>query len=458
MRYALGLVLLVLLAAAAWWIFRPAPSAVVSADVTTYLTGDPDEGFARVTEPRPLVFPADEGAHPAYQTEWWYYTGNLAASEAAGRDAGRRFGYQLTFFRSSLEPEPDPRDSAWGTGQVYLAHFTVSDVAAGAFHSAERFARGGAGLAGAEIVTALAAPRVWLETWSAAPTGDPSQDGETAQESAPATGSLAGDGATLPFDPVLVELDLEPGGTGFADPTQRVDPDAAATTRLTRPSLRLRAADGPVAIDLSVRPAKPAALHGREGYSVKGDAPGNASFYYSWSRLEATGTFTTADGVFPVEGYSWMDHEWSTSALAEGQTGWDWFSLQLDDDTELMAFQIREADGGIAPQSSGSLIDPDGAVTPFGAEELAIEVLDTWTSPRTGGEYPNGWRLRLPEREVDLTVTPLLDDQELAVSFRYWEGAVRVEGTVEGRTVSGYGYVEMTGYAPTADGSAGPGL
>jgi predicted secreted hydrolase len=222
--------------------------------------------------------------------------------------------------------------------------------------------------------------------------------------------------------------------------------------------VRLLAADGPVGVDLLLSPAKPAARHGRDGFSPKGTESGNASFYYSFTDLGATGTLTTATGSHLVEGKAWMDHEWSTSALAEGQTGWDWFALQLEGGRELMLYQIREADGSSAPTTSGSLVAPDGRVTPLERADFEQVATGTWTSPRTGGVYPSGWRVRVPGAGLDLTVTPLAEDQELATSLRYWEGAVRVTGTADDQPTTGYGYVELTGYAGAQQGGALPGL
>jgi predicted secreted hydrolase len=357
------------------------------------------EGFARADRPRAIAFPADAGPHPDYQTEWWYYTGNLEAED------GRRFGFQLTFFRRAMAPPADrtQRESDWAMDQLYLAHFALTDVAGGSFHSADRLSRGAAGLAGAQ-----ADPfRVWVETWSAAES-----------------------------------VDLR------APDSTRPSPDLP---------VRLVAADGPVAIDLLLSPEKPPVLHGDAGLSPKGPEPGNASFYYSFPRLGTVGTVTTAEGSVPVSGQAWMDHEWSTSALGEDQTGWDWFSLQLDEGRELMVFQLRERDGGIAASSSGSLIDAEGRVTRLGRDDFAIVVKDSWTSPRSGGVYPAGWRLTVPGADLDLSIDPVASDQELDVGFKYWEGAVDVEGTADGRHAGGQGYVELTGYAPSAAGGGLPG-
>ena len=142
-----------------------------------------------------------------------------------------------------------------------------------------------------------------------------------------------------------------------------------------------------------------------------------------------------------------MDREWSTSALGEGLVGWDWFSLQFDDGHELMYYQLREEDGRPGSASEGVIVGPDGSTQPIDLADVELEVLDTWTSPRSGATYPAAWNLRVPAKGIDLTLTPLVADQELPVSFIYWEGAVRVEGSH-----SGYGYIELTGYYETMQG------
>jgi predicted secreted hydrolase len=147
-----------------------------------------------------------------------------------------------------------------------------------------------------------------------------------------------------------------------------------------------------------------------------------------------------------VSGASWLDREWSTSALEDGQSGWDWFALQLDDSSEVMVYQLRMLDGSPDALSSGSYIDADGSKQALENEHFALEVLDWWTSPATGTRYPSGWRLRVPSEELDLRIDPVLRDQELDLSVLYWEGAVRVLGSRAGAPLSGRGYVELTGY------------
>lgn len=336
-------------------------------------------GFAQALEPGVMQFPRDLGPHPEYQTEWWYYTGNLQTAE------GRQFGYQLTFFRSALVPENQFEDSAdgsnWRTTQVYLAHFTISDIAAEQFYAQEQFSRGAAALAGAQ-----AEPyHIWLNHWQAEEVG--------------------------------------PG------------------------QVRLLAQGEATTLELLLTATLPPVLHGDEGLSAKGAEPGNASYYYSLIGLESAGTITVNGESFAVTGESWKDHEYSTSALSEGSVGWDWYSIQFDNDYALMFFQIRREDGTLEPFSSGSWIDPQGKVTPLMLADWQMEPLDTWTSPTSGAEYPIGWRITIDRIGLELEGSALMPNQELNVSTTYWEGASAFTGTLNGEPVTALGYVEMTGYA-----------
>jgi predicted secreted hydrolase len=340
------------------------------------------EGYARVGGPREMVFPQDAGPHDEYQTEWWYYTGNLETAE------GRHFGYQLTFFRRALLPEDQQvaRESDLATTQIYFAHFALTDVSGGGFHAFERFSRGAGGLAGAE-----ASPyRVWLEDWQV---------------------------------------------------TQKDDGVYS-----------LRAAQDDLSITIDFVDQKGPVLQGDRGYSPKGPNPGNASIYYSLTRLESSGSVSVDGRTYEVSGLSWMDHEFSTSALGPGQVGWDWFSIQLDDGSELMVFQLRRDDGSVDPYSGGTYIAADGTVTSLKREDFTLTPQGTWRSPRSGGVYPGGWNVSVPSLALTLRVDPYVADQELNVSFAYWEGAVRITGEKEGNEVEGSGYLEMTGYAASMEG------
>jgi predicted secreted hydrolase len=338
--------------------------------------------FARATAIREYRLPADHGPHLEYQTEWWYYTGNLTAA------GGRRFGFQLTFFRRGLAPGGPADGLGLATHQIYFAHLAVTDVGARAHVFAERWSRGAGELAGARGTPFT----VWLEDWR------------------------------------------------------------AEATDIEGRSVRLVAADGELLLDLEVEARKPLVLHGDRGLSPKSDEPGSASHYVGYTRLAARGRLAVDGRAVAVSGEAWFDHEWSTSPLGPGAVGWDWFSLQLDDGRELMYFQIRNEDDRIETVSSGTLIDRDGGTRRLPSPRVSLAILDRWTSPKTGATYPARWRLHVPGEGLDLVVDPWIPDQEMRTSFVYWEGAVRVTGTDDGQPLSGHGYVELTGYAGTMQG------
>ena len=215
---------------------------------------------------------------------------------------------------------------------------------------------------------------------------------------------------------------------------------------------RLRASQGDLALDLQLQDRKGPVLQGDQGYSQKGPDPGNASYYYSLTRLETSGTVRVGEAAYQVNGSSWMDHEWSTSYLTGNQVGWDWFALQLNDGSELMMFQIRRADGSVDPFASGTLVAPDGTTRRLSRDDFQITIGATWRSPRSGATYPAAWTIKVPSADLTLDVKPYLADQELNLSFTYWEGAVQIRGEHAGRAVSGSGYIEMTGYAGSMAG------
>ncbi len=347
------------------------------------LRGESDiSGFARAFAPRQWDFPRDFGAHPEYQTEWWYYTGNLQT------DDGRHFGYQFTIFRRAISAQNADSASEWRTNQVYMAHFGVSDIAGGRYLHESRLVRGGAGLAGAETEPTL---RVWLEGWQ-----------------------IAG---------------LDPAVTA-----RRITADA-----------------GDFAIDLTMQQIKPPALQGDRGLSAKSAEPGNASHYYTLSRMPTEGTIRIGGETFTVRGNTWKDHEFSTSALGGDAYGWDWFGLQFDDGRELMIGQIRLRDGGRDPYFGGLLIDADGGTTYLPSDSFTITATGSWASPYTGAVYPAGWTVTVtpPGSEAfTFRADPMMADQELHSSgIAYWEGAVRLSGDV-----TGFGYAELTGYADSLNG------
>ena len=200
-------------------------------------------------------------------------------------------------------------------------------------------------------------------------------------------------------------------------------------------------------IDVRLRALKPPVLNGAAGLSQKSADPGNASYYYSVPRMQTEGSIHVDGREFTVSGLSWLDREWSTSALSEGQVGWDWFSIQLDDGRELMLYRLRREDGSVDPFDSGTLVGTDGSVRRLGSGDVTYAPVKHWESPQTGARYPVEWRLVVEPLDIELDVTPLLPGSEMDVSVRYWEGAVDVNGTRNGVAISGRGYVELTGYA-----------
>jgi len=211
---------------------------------------------------------------------------------------------------------------------------------------------------------------------------------------------------------------------------------------------RLQASQENIAIDLTLADEMGVVLHGEDGYSRKGKAVNNASYYYSQPRLRADGFVRVDDAQYKVNGLAWKDHEFSSSVLDKNQIGWDWFSLQFENGPALMLFQLRERDGGTSDSSSGTFIPADGIPQPVQKTDFQITVLDEWRSPHTQGIYPSAWKIRLNKPNCLLEVRPWMADQELNFpTVTYWEGAVHFEGICDnGDSVRGNGYIELTGY------------
>lgn len=317
-------------------------------------------------------FPRDHFEHPEFRTEWWYYTGNV-------RDAaGKRFGFELVFFRQGERRGPVVNRSAWRVDDLYLAHLALTDVEGKRFYYHQRLNRAGPGIAGASC----AERRVWNGNWSAAWQGD-------------------------------------------------------------RQALEATADEFQFRLELAA--AKPPVVHGVNGVSQKGDAPGEASYYVSFTRLMVSGDLVVGGARHEVTGTAWMDHEWFTKQLDKEQTGWDWFSVQLDNQTELMLFQLRRSDGSIDGHSSGTYVDREGRARHVTQAEFALTPVSYWRSSQTGASYPVEWRIRVPSLGVTLDVHADLEAQELMSEETswpaYWEGAVTYSGSA-----AGVGYLEMTGY------------
>jgi predicted secreted hydrolase len=216
----------------------------------------------------------------------------------------------------------------------------------------------------------------------------------------------------------------------------------------------LRAAGQGYALSLTMRPLTPPVLNGERGLSRKSGEPGNATYYYSIPRVSVAGTMLVDGRPLRVHGLAWLDREWGSGSLGPRQTGWDWFGLQLGDGSCLMFYYLRDRGSTEDPYSAGTWVDAGGQARPLSRGDVRLQVLSYWTDAG-GARYPSRWHLEVPATGLDVTVHPVLADQELVTSPRYWEGAVDVSGTRSGRPVAGRGYVELVGYAGTTAGSAG---
>jgi predicted secreted hydrolase len=344
-------------------------------------------GFAQAQQVRPFVFPRDHGPHDEFRQEWWYCTGNL---DAAG---GERFGFELTFFRFALQP---------------------AQAASGA-------AAGAAGSAASATGSAWRSREIYMAHFAV--TDVAGRRFRFAQKLSRAALGLAGARAA----PLEVWID-----------DWRLAGDATAW--------HLHAAQPGYQIELTLEPQGPPVLNGEAGLSVKADEPNAASYYYSIPRLRVSGRLSRDGQAREVQGLAWFDHEWGSGGLGAGESGWDWFSLQLADGSALMFYALRDRGGGRDPHSAGTWIGPDGEVRALPGSAVGIEVSGEWRNAE-GARYPAGWRIRVPSLQLDLTVRPVLADQELATTPRYWEGAVDARGQRAGRELAGRGYVELVGYA-----------
>ena len=199
-------------------------------------------------------------------------------------------------------------------------------------------------------------------------------------------------------------------------------------------NMRLKATGPDFAYDLQLTAKGPLVLHGQNGYSVK-SAAGQASHYYSQPFLQVTGTLTLPDGKVPVTGSAWLDREWSSQPLAQDQRGWDWFSLSFDTGDKLMGFVLR----GDTDYTSATWISADGQTTAYADGAFTASPLARHRV--AGREVPTQWRVRLPDRSIDVTISALNPDAWMATSVPYWEGPITIAGSH-----TGIGYLEMTGY------------
>jgi len=327
-------------------------------------------------------FPRDHASHPDQKIEWWYYTGNVKAAD------GRRFGYQVTFFRIGIDHAP-ANPSKWAIRDLYMTHLAISDASKQRYRFSEKLSRGGPGLAGARADRY----QVWNDDWSAA---------------------VNADGKHV-----------------------------------------LRAIGDGSGVELTLGEGKRPAIHGLNGISQKGAQAGNASHYYSLTRMPTTGMIIIDGERVVVSGESWMDHEFGSSFLEAGQRGWDWLSIQLSDNRELMLYQLRREDGSRDPRSSGTLVDAGGKTTHLTERDFIMTPGRATFKSKNGAVYPIEWTVSIPSQGIELQVTTPIADQELSLvkstGIAYWEGMIDVAGSQavgqSGRqAVRGSGYLEMTGY------------
>jgi predicted secreted hydrolase len=345
----------------------------------------PADGFTEALEPRAFEFPQDYGPHPAFRQEWWYVTGNLDATD------GERFGFELTFFRVALLPPAEPSAAAAATQSAAQSAWRTREIYMAHF-----------------AVTDVARKRFRFE-----------------QILSRAALGLAG-AAAMPLHVWLDDWSLEARGSA---------------------AWKLHASQPGYAIELILEPQGAPVLNGVAGLSRKSDRPEDATYYYSIPRLLVRGRLSRDGQPLEVRGLAWLDREWGSGGLGPREVGWDWFGLQLADGSALMFYALRDRDGRRDAHSAGTWITADGTVRALSNADVGIAVTNEWRN-RSGERYPARWHLRVPELALDLTVQPVLADQELRTSPRYWEGAVDVSGERAGKSLGGRGYVELVGYAP----------
>jgi len=372
-----------------------------------------DEGsmLRRACEAATFSFPKDHGQHPAYRTEWWYLSGHLRA------DNGTEWAYHFTIFRRALGKWMDLAliGMAIGSKTVrnislfkrafsrmltnqnsrrikvdgYVGHLAITNVGDHKYEFLERAATSLFNIAGAREDCL----GVWVKGWSLQETKG------------------------------IVHVVAERHG---------------------------------FAIDLELVSLKPPVLHGNQGLSIKGTRDGQASYHYSLASLRTTGTLKWRGDNHHVAGNSLMDREFGTAMLPRSVRGWDWFGLILDNNHEIMICLIRNADGTVSDKSAGTIVFPDGACQCLAADHFLVNAVDFWTSPSTGARYPVHWVAKVGDLNLELDVRAIIKEHELvsgtSTTIDYWEGPVRVDGNMRGKTITGNGHAELVGYSQSAGG------
>ncbi len=306
---------------------------------------------------------------------------------------GRTFGFELVFFKRRTENDfylGIPVPGRWLSNPAHLAHFAIADPQRRELYYRERMGRD------YRMSNGFAGARsdayhVWLHDWSVREI----------------------DGAHV----------------------------LSAVTRVYN-------------FQVSLRSPKPPVLHGEDGYFVK-DVTANGvhgTYYISYTHLVGDGVLYIKGKPLAVKAKAWMDHEYGTHQLSPQQVGWDWFSLRMKDNSELMVYLLKQADGRHSSFSKATYVRPDGSVVRLNYEDLVVEPGRAWRSPReNGGRYVLEWVIRIPKLNAVYRVTPVFDDSEIdsamSTNVRYWEGMIRVQAEVDGQPVAGNGYMEICGSA-----------
>ena len=339
------------------------------------------ENWAIATKGKSYQFPEDHYSHNDFKTEWWYFTGNLESAE------GKKFGFQVTWFRQGLRAPEDRHStkSRYIQDHLLFAHLAISDLETGEHLFSQQIARGAYGETGTTNATAGPGKLVWV-----------------------------GNNHLYLLEDGLFQMALASD-----------DPDFQ--------------------LELTLEPTRPPMFNGVDGLSTKAPGEGNGSHYYSYTRLRSSGNLTVRGKQYNItKGSTWFDREWSTSVLGEEQVGWDWFSLNLSDGSDLMIYQLREKNGAASSTSSGTLRKPDGEILHLTLSDFKrTPGKASWTSPKSEGTYPTSWSIEIPEHQISLEVEAAFQAQEMALfPVTYWEGSVQVSGSHQGQ-----GYMELTGYA-----------
>ncbi|MCD1585494.1 iron ABC transporter permease [Halomonas sp. IOP_14] len=350
--------------------------------------GQDADGFRHAEPNQPLSFPQEHAAHPDYRIEWWYLTANLEDAD------GEPLGLQWTLFRQALIPLNErPAPTPWAADQLWMAHMAISQ---GEQHQvAERFGRS--------------------HSQASLNTPQDSQAGVMIS----------------PFHAWLDDWQLKANEEADSSDFNHLTLTAYSGEGASRFGYRLElTAEGPLV------------LHGEEGFSQKA-ANGQGSMYYSQPFWQINGEVTINGETKTVSGRGWLDREWSSQLLDARQSGWDWFSIHLEDGHKLMAFQLRGGSAQNADYRSGTWITPQGDATPLASDDITLTPLAT--SAVAGRNVPTQWRLEIPSVGIDINIEAPHANRWMTTSVPYWEGEVVVNDRASGEPL-GEGYLEMTGY------------